>query len=775
MSKISLDLAKFKHISSDKKSTTLKHADGHHLVISHDSLSPEFQKQLSALKDLPKQAETSVQKQESKVKMADGGSPNMSSAGMSEVAGWARGDKPKPMPPRPASNYDANEKEWPLPSQTSVGKKFIQDASDREAQRQANAPVDTEHEGYQDVPKMAMGGYADGGETVSPAPAKDNSDSDRQQRAHDLSQGAQQSGGMPDLDTLVERVKHAWANGGKVEIHDVYDRYKDRQENPKIEESKKTPPEGPKLDYNQLRREKRKMNIEEASRPPQRKMADGGDPAAEPMPDPSQLQLPIDPRMRPTGPSDAEMDASGGQPILENAMNEGTAAMTSPGQLPWEKVNPAELAATKAHAMADSFGQKEAQANQVAKAADQQAADKMGQQTGMGQMGQDYMAGVNQRLGGIQQEAQAKGALGEVQAKQLEQQISAQQMAASAFQDEYKKLEGERQAHMADIQANLIDPKKYWDDHSKVAAGIGMILAGFNPTSEPNAAINFLNHQIDKNLESQAKNLDARHNLLAANLQQFGNLKDATEMTRNMQKDIIANELLQSASKAASPMARAAAMQAAGQLKMEASTNPLAMKRAVYNLSNSDAPGSEAATDQMIQYARMVSPEMAKEMESRRVPGYGMSASVPVPEKVREQLVAKDTLGRAAQELHQWASTHTTINPMSAEANVGRQKALALQALAREAMLNTVYREGEQPLLDQIIKSNPANILKSVNSLPKLQELMRYNDMTRGELAKHYGLKTPPGQSQSQETPKTEQLSKSKRPMVQIDGKWYYK
>lgn len=67
MSKIALDLKKFKHVKSDDKSTTLQHADGHILTMANKALSPEFQEQLSAL------AKSSECKEEPAEKMADGG------------------------------------------------------------------------------------------------------------------------------------------------------------------------------------------------------------------------------------------------------------------------------------------------------------------------------------------------------------------------------------------------------------------------------------------------------------------------------------------------------------------------------------------------------------------------------------------------------------------------------------------------------------------------------------------------------------------------------
>lgn len=66
MSKIKLDLNDFKHVSSDDKSTKLKHKQGHYLVLAHKSLSPDAQKQLGALSKIAAEDQTPVQSEESK-------------------------------------------------------------------------------------------------------------------------------------------------------------------------------------------------------------------------------------------------------------------------------------------------------------------------------------------------------------------------------------------------------------------------------------------------------------------------------------------------------------------------------------------------------------------------------------------------------------------------------------------------------------------------------------------------------------------------------------
>lgn len=376
-------------------------------------------------------------------------------------------------------------------------------------------------------------------------------------------------------------------------------------------------------------------------------------------------------------------------------------------------------------------------------------------------------SGYQSKLKGISKQQESAQNLGEEQASLLNDAVKAQSDAKIAFNEQYNRLDAERKAHIEDIKAGHIDPNKYWvgdkdgnGSHSKIAAGIGMILAGFNPTSRPNAAIEFLNQQMDRNLQAQKENLNSDQNLLAANLKQFGNLKDATDMTRMMQMDLVHNELLAAASKAQSPMAKAAALQAAGQLQMESAPlfQNFAMRRAMMSLANganSGDPSNTAAAEQMIAYARMTDPEKAKEMESRLVPHVGM-ATIPVPPEIRQKLTAHQNLASAATELQSFIKSHGGLwNRMSPD---DRAKAAALvlpvQAAFREGTLGTVYREGEQPLLDKAVKGQPLDFASYiVNTEPtKIKTLLESNLRQANILKANYGLPVSRGSSNSQST-----------------------
>lgn len=182
--------------------------------------------------------------------------------------------------------------------------------------------------------------------------------------------------------------------------------------------------------------------------------------------------------------------------------------------------------------------------------------------------------GYNRQLQSYTDTANAQTNQAKENAEYLKANVEASQAAKEAYTRHAEELGQERQSLIKDIQDGQIDPEKFWNNHSRIATGIGMILSGFNPTNMPNAGLDYLNKQMDMNLDAQKANLASKRSLLTANLEQFRNLKDATEMTRIQQNDIIAHQLQAAANNATSPLAKAAAMEASGKL-MQDSANRL--------------------------------------------------------------------------------------------------------------------------------------------------------------------------------------------------------
>ncbi len=357
---------------------------------------------------------------------------------------------------------------------------------------------------------------------------------------------------------------------------------------------------------------------------------------------------------------------------------------------------------------------------------------------------QAYGQGIQEKRMGLGSEAQALGAEGAQQAQALQQQAATQQHIVKNYTDHYQDLDNERKAFQSDYQNQHIDPQHYLNSMGtagKISTAIGLVLGGMGSavTHQENPVLKMLNANIDRDIESQKAEMGKKDNLLNANMRQFGNLRDATDMTRVMQSDIIANKLRAAAATAMSPLAQANALKMAGDLDMQSAPvlSQIALRKTMLN-SLGDAQNNPAQMGQVIQAMRQMSPEMAKSMEERFVPGVGM-AQIPIPREARDTMIAKQALAQMSNDFYKWAQNHTgSIDPKVV--NEGKTKAAELQSLYRNSINGGVFKKGEQEFIDNIIDSDPTKFFNNIRVLPKLKEVIRNNDMQLNVLKKGYGL-----------------------------------
>jgi hypothetical protein len=383
------------------------------------------------------------------------------------------------------------------------------------------------------------------------------------------------------------------------------------------------------------------------------------------------------------------------------------------------------------------------QPQEVARAAQDSGAGVTGDYQSM------LMKGYQNQAAGLQAGARAQGALGQAEAGVLDHAAVANQAAQDNFQHAFNELNAERQNTIEDIRNNLINPEHYWEDHSKIAAGIGMILAGFNPTSNPNAAIGFINNQINRDMEAQAKNLQARDSLLSHNLQQFGNLRNAAEMTRLQMLDMVNHQLGTAAAKAKGPLAQAAAQQAQGQLQMQMA--PLMMNlsvdKAIMNIQrqpNGGMPHGASPTAQaeaMLPFLDVRAPQKAAEIRARLIPGVGI-ASTPVPEAAKGQMVAYKDVNNLFNKSLEIAQTPIPKTPAEyakyrAAANTVHQQ---LIGSIKQAQHDGVYKPSEAEFLLKQIGDSPASVFRAYSAVPKLKELQTIKQGEYNNLLSQYGL-----------------------------------
>lgn len=759
---IKLDLKNFKHESSGKDSTTLKHIkDGHTITLMHSALSPVNQKQLAALAQMSKDSETPEQQDQMKHKMSQGGS-----VGKPEHSPDAPIDKPHHLEyvngelyrrPVPAESQQQRIDRHKIGIHNSK-LKFAGGGNTGGVDRTKNITSDAVESTKQSDWESDLKSKADAffGKAPSPTPTPKPTNTPNyadggnvKTKSNDGPLGTN-SGNQTGAD--IKDPKTWWANGGDVPANSIQDLVtqdpipKGNTDVPMpkddIEaETKILPSELPPIDPELEQR--RKIYDQVVSDNPRTHTAQHGGggkmfgPNGEPPPSVSPQDVAKVDQIYQMQQADnaAQVTAAQQKAVQDNAarVSMGMAPLPIPGipqgaQVPGTAQNPAQPSADVLPS----------QDSTQAGVAPQDPESMMRQ-------------GYSNQIAGAQGSAKAQGQLGQQQADIQQQGADAENTARSQYQSTYNSLNHEREGLMHDVQNGYVNPDKFWTGdpetgaggHSKIAAGIGMILAGFNPTSNPNAAINFLKFQMDKNMEAQTRNLGAKENLLAHNLRQFGNLRDATDMTRLMQNDVVTHQLQQAAATAQGPLAKAAAQSAIGQIQQQSA--PLfmqfAMRKAMMNLGNGSAgndPTDTSAAEHMLNYMYQVNPEMAKEFASRVIPKVGV-ASVPVPPDVKAELIGKKNFDQMAQHYLQWVKQNQgSLNP--AKITQGAAMAAELQGAYRNATHGGVYKEGEQDFINKLIPSDPAQFVASIRTLPKVEELVRSNNSQLSNLKSGYGL-----------------------------------
>jgi hypothetical protein len=358
---------------------------------------------------------------------------------------------------------------------------------------------------------------------------------------------------------------------------------------------------------------------------------------------------------------------------------------------------------------------------------------------------QQLQSATGQQVSGIQQQAAAEGQVAKDQQQVLNQQAQAQQSIAAHVQDVTAQHEAEIKSVVDDIKSGHIDPNRYLSNMNtaaKVGTGIGLILGGLGSglTHGPNQAADFLNKQIDRDIEGQRAELGKKQNLVSLYSQMLGDERAGATLASQVLTHVTADQLQAAAAKSGNPAAQARAQQAIGALL--ASRAPemqrLNMTQGLINATKSGSVNDPNVANQLISTMRVLDPEKAKEMESRYIPGVGM-AQVPLTPATRDEITAKNNLDLKAKRLYDWASSHSgDLSPT--DANIGRTMAAELQSDYRNSINGGVFKKGEQEFIDNIVDSDPTKFFNSIRVLPKLKEVIDSNQVSLNNVKKSAGL-----------------------------------
>lgn len=784
--KIALDMSKFKHIKSDDKTTTLQHKDGHTLTIAHSKLTPQFQKQLSALASMAGKSGDKAEAQEDQQQgMAT--TPATQAPGKQMFAGggaveWASGPH-KFKVQRTAGQASAGyELQHTKGKEATTYKGF---KNEDEAKNHAKGLSTDASESY------ARGGqvqrFADGG--MSNAVNSDegvmdtlkdqyNKASSNLQQAFsspqptpkpssDYGYGAAKyaDGGEVDQsqDTPAPPAALAPANPGNADpIKDVT-----QVDLPSMVKREAVAKD---LANQQGQQAQTQSNMDVYNH--MRQMAGGATPAdlfgpnGQPPSNPVSPELWSQAKIAPDdlrglvnqfksqqqAPALAQQQDEHNKLVAQNATNQelGLPLLPDPG---------APQADPQAQAKSDAAADVSA-----VQPGSQTAPTPQSNKPGLNMDPMHlFQQGYADQRAGIQNEASAIGQQGTANAGVLQQAADAKQKALTGFQQSYNDMNQERLNVKHDIENGYIDPQQYWKGvknpatgemeggHSKIMAGIGMLLGGMNSgiSGGPNQAMQMLQYNMDKNIEAQSKNLQAKDNLLGHTINQFGNVRAGVEMARMMNNDMLDYQIKKQAALSASPLAQAAAQKATGELESSQSdkARSLAMMHSMMSFNQgNEVPG---VLEQKLQMLDVVNPEFAKMQRERMVGGIGpngasvISTTSSVPDSVKQQLLGHKNMNDVFNRLQQFASQHQTV--LSKLDPKSRSEADTLMAEAQSAVRTSedqgVFKKSDSDFLQGEIGKGPVSLLSKINSDPKIKALQSINAQRYGETAKTYGLK----------------------------------
>ena len=358
--------------------------------------------------------------------------------------------------------------------------------------------------------------------------------------------------------------------------------------------------------------------------------------------------------------------------------------------------------------------------------------------------------GANLQIAGINAAAKATDVQGKAEAKALADQKIGMADAKAKYEDLFNKIEADRQQIIQEMANGDISPDKYWTGdskgnggHSKVAAAIGMILSGFGGWKGLESASNFLQQQIEHSMTAQKENLGKKKTLLEANLRQFGNIKDAMMATRMNLNDATINELQAAAAVAKGPMAKAAAMQAIGQIQMkqQATHQKLAMSQMIGALTSGQL--APETTEAALRALEAVDPKQAKELRERQVPGIGFATTNEGGKVMREMGSMTKSVMQGIEHLNQILNTPMKSLSLKARKDAETTRNAMIGALRIPMTGPGAMNEGERQLMMDMIPGVADSTSIDASSRQGLQSLARIMQEKYAAAAEANGIKLP--------------------------------
>ena len=338
----------------------------------------------------------------------------------------------------------------------------------------------------------------------------------------------------------------------------------------------------------------------------------------------------------------------------------------------------------------------------------------------------------------------------------------------------------QEQGHFVnDLQNGHITPETYhqWyanqSTPSKVATIFGLLLGGFSTQAgHVNPVMNMIDNEINRDMKGQEQSKINAHNLLQLSYQHELNKAQENQMdvnNANVQQDIwnkaylnrqmrmnamVFNDLSNYVNKIPPNTIQGQNARQALTMVGQHFDAKNASAASLYNLAQAIntsgtpgvGPGQTPALNQNQDAAfaarqkalRLGGQKDLADFEDKRyVPNVG-NFSQEVDPRTRQEMFGHQKLSAGLNNLYSMIDKYATLNHYSPQYIKGTEEVKKLQSDLRDGVLGTVYRESEQPLLDQLLEMPPAKVL-DYQTKAQLQQLSAINNRDFDVLKKSHG------------------------------------
>jgi hypothetical protein len=339
--------------------------------------------------------------------------------------------------------------------------------------------------------------------------------------------------------------------------------------------------------------------------------------------------------------------------------------------------------------------------------------------------------GRERLISGMENQAAVMQAQAERDQLVLQKQEQDMRAAEANFRKQYDDLEKERVALKDKLQSSEVDPNRLMGNMNfgqRLATAVGMIIggAGAGILHQENPVVSMMNKAINADIEAQKANLGKQENLLAMNLRQYGNLKDAEQASRLMANDMVLNKLKQSLAMAQGPQAQAQLQQEIAKLEMQ---QDLTKQKFLLDTSvRTTVEQDPSSFDTVEQQMRLVDPKRADDLRARFVPGMGIASAPEDAKALKEMRGATEATLNGIRKLKDIiARPGKSLSPAAmAEAEAIRGQ---LTGSLRTALGLGVMNKSDFELIDRMIPDPTAMLSLDSSNLARLKAVTaRMND-----------------------------------------------